>query len=73
MKNKFNKTRLGFRIILFPMMLLVIIVAGIIGTLKQIFNYIWFGGETVIYNKDDRPSIYNIYQELKEQRNEKEQ
>lgn len=55
------------RIIGFPFMVCIIIITMVTNGIYQIINYISFGGESIIYNKDiTKKRIIDLYRKLNE-------
>ena len=71
MKPKFNKTHCLLRFLSFPFALclyiLIAIYYGIKGVISASFKFLMYGGEFITYGKDDKATIYVIYQQLKNQ------
>ena len=69
MKEKFNKNHFLLRILSFPFALcLYITIAiyyGINGVVLTLFKFLIYGGEFITYEKEDKDSIYKIYEKLK--------
>jgi len=69
MKNKFNKKHSLLRFLSFPfalcMYIVIAIYYGIKGVISTSFKFLMYGGEFITYNKDDKATIYGIYEKLK--------
>lgn len=61
--------RFILRLIAFPFVLGIVLVAYNIYGLKNAWNFLKHGGEWSTYRKEDRATMQSIYQELKDQRN----
>jgi hypothetical protein len=72
MKNKFNKKHFLLRIISFPfafgLYVVMAVYFGTKGVLTTSFKFLMYGGEFITYKKDDKESIYTIYQKLKDEK-----
>lgn len=67
MKTVFNVI---FRLMALPFLIMVILIARLRDLLFLSFYFLCYGGEWISHMKDDKKYIYEIYEELKKQRNE---
>ena len=74
MRNKkFNKRRLGYRLIGLPFVFALIFITHNLFVLKRTYHFIMYGGEYVNFEENERESILGIFEMLKEIRqNQKE-
>ena len=59
------------RLIASPFVLAIVVIFKVAWLIKFMTHYIAFGGETIVHDKEDKVMIYDIYQELKKQKNER--
>ena len=68
MNTKFNKSNLFARIIASPFVFCLIIIAHVIKAVVIFTKYLKYGGELITFMENERPTINDIYQELKNQK-----
>jgi hypothetical protein len=66
-KLNFNKRRWWLRIIVVPFIFGIIFVAHMIFVFERTWHFFLYGGEYVNFEKPERESIQEIYNELKVQ------
>ena len=54
------------RIIASPCVLVLHLIFALYKSLSGTLMFLWYGGEFISYAKDDRKSIYDLYEQLKE-------
>lgn len=57
--------RLFLRILSFPFIAAILLINSIVIYLTTLYKLARYGGETFVYNKDDKKTIYGLYQKLK--------
>lgn len=55
MKNRFNKRNFISRVIMLPFFAIIILFVYIKTYISHMFNFIWYGGEVVVYSDDTNP------------------
>lgn len=60
-----NKNIIVMRIILSPFLLVMALVAFIYQAFYLTYLFVRYGGEVISYDKDDKPTMFKIYQHLK--------
>lgn len=61
------------RIIAFPFVVAIIISAAIIFIVREVLQYVLYGGELITYKNGETKLIVEIFDELKKQRKEKKE
>lgn len=64
-----NKKRLLPRLIVSPIILAFLIVAFLYKAINLWCRFMWYGGEWITLDKDDKVTMSDIYNELKKQHN----
>jgi len=59
----------AIRVILIPVAFILQLVPHIMGLVINLYRWVKYGGEFIIYNQDDKPSMAKIFNELKKQDN----
>jgi len=54
------------RLIGLPFLTVLVIIRAVIGTIKFLGKFMMYGGEFIVYNKDEHKTISDIYELLKE-------
>lgn len=60
-----NKRLFIMRLILSPFLLVIALVPNIVSSFKLTYLFVRYGGEFISYMKDDKATIFGIYQHLK--------
>ena len=67
MKNtKFNKHNFWFRILVSPLIFCLILISFIYHSFRRFYFFIKYGGELITFQENERPTIQDIYDILKQ-------
>lgn len=61
-----NNTIIILRIVVSPIILLLMIVGHFYSAVRKFIFFLKYGGEFITFEQNERPTIYKIYQKLKE-------
>lgn len=62
--------KIAIRILLLPVWFILQLIPHVIGLTINLYRWVVYGGEFIVYTQDDRPSMGKIFQELKKQNHE---
>jgi len=71
MNKKFNKHRLVIRLISLPFVFCLLLITHNVFVVKRTFHFIMYGGEYINFEENERHSILDIYNMLKELKDKK--
>lgn len=63
---KINKRKFGLRLIIWPLILIIILVHHLYFVIKRTYHFILYGGEWVNFERPEHHTICELYEMLKE-------
>lgn len=68
-KYKWNRPYMvAIRVLLLPVALILHLIPHITGLIINLYRWVRYGGEFIVYTQDDKPSMAKIFNELKNQK-----